>query len=66
MKKLYGSLIFFFYFFKYPIVIYILICLYQDISISIFIYILGFISLLLIIKDLGSLIIKRDKKNKNI
>jgi hypothetical protein len=36
-------------------VIYVLICFYQNISISIFIYILGVISLFLIIKDMISL-----------
>lgn len=55
MNKLYGSLIFFFYFFKYPILIYLLICYYKDIPTHIIMDILGVVSFLLIIKDLISL-----------
>ncbi|MCT7497859.1 hypothetical protein [Aliarcobacter cryaerophilus] len=55
MNKLYGSLIFFFYFFKYPIVIYVLFCYYKDIEVPLVMDILGVISLFLIIKDMISL-----------
>ena len=52
MNKLYGSLIFFFYFFKYPIVIYVLFCYYKDIEVPLVMHILGVISILLILKDI--------------
>ena len=52
MNKLYGSLIFFFYFFKYPIVIYVLFCYYKDIEVPLVMDILGVISILLILKDI--------------
>lgn len=53
MKKIYGSLIFFFYFIKYPIVIYLLVSyFYLEVQNSIFMNILGLISLILILKDL--------------
>lgn len=52
MNKLYGSLIFFFYFFKYPIVIYVLYCYYKDIEVPLVMDILGVISVLLILKDI--------------
>lgn len=52
MNKLYGTLIFFFYFVKYPIVIYLIISFYLDIENSIIMYLLGFLSIMLILKDL--------------
>ena len=52
MKTIYGTLIFFFYFVKYPIVIYLAITyLYLDFPNNYILNILGFISLSLIIKD---------------
>ena len=52
MNKIYGTLIFFFYFVKYPIIIYLAISFYLDINNSIVMYLLGFISIILILKDL--------------
>ena len=53
MKKIYGSLIFFFYFIKYPVIIYLLInYFYLKLENSLIINILGLISLVLILKDL--------------
>lgn len=53
MKKIYGTLIFFFYFIKYPIVIYLLLAyFYLEVETSLIMNILGFVSLLLIVKDL--------------
>lgn len=53
MKKIYGSLIFFFYFIKYPVVIYMLVnYFYLELENSLIINILGLISLVLIFKDL--------------
>lgn len=53
MKKFYGSLIFFFYFIKYPVVIYILVNYYYlDGESSLTLNVLGVISLILILKDL--------------
>ena len=52
MAKLYGTLIFFFYFIKYPIVVYLPISyLYLDLVNNNIMNILAFISSLLIIKD---------------
>ena len=53
MKKIYGSFIFFFYFIKYPVVIYLLVnYFYLGITNSLYIYFLGVISVILILKDL--------------
>ena len=53
MKKIYGSLIFFFYFIKYPVIIYLLLnYFYLKLENSLIINILGLISLVLILKDL--------------
>ena len=52
MNKIYGTLIFFFYFIKYPILIYLaIIYLYLDFPSNYILNILGFISINLIIKD---------------
>ena len=52
MKKIYGSFIFFFYFIKYPVVIYLLVnYFYLGITNSLYIYFLGVISVILILKD---------------
>ena len=52
MKTIYGTLIFFFYFIKYPIVIFLPIAyLKLGYSNNIILDILAFISLLLIVKD---------------
>ena len=52
MKKIYGSIIFFFYFIKYPVVIYLLVnYFYLGITNSLYIYFLGVISVILILKD---------------
>lgn len=52
MKKIYGSIIFFFYFIKYPVVIYLLFSyFYLEITNSYFMYVLGLISFILILKD---------------
>ena len=52
MNKIYGTLIFFFYFVKYPIVIYLPISyLYLDLANNNIMNCLAFISSLLIIKD---------------
>lgn len=53
MKKIYGSLIFFFYFIKYPVIIYLLVnYFYLELENSLIINILGVISIILILKDL--------------
>ena len=53
MNTIYGSLIFFFYFIKYPIIIFLPIAYLQlDYSNSLTMNILAFISVCLIIKDL--------------
>ena len=52
MKVIYGTFIFFFYFVKYPIVIFLPIAYgYLDYPNNIVMNILAFISLLLIVKD---------------
>ncbi len=52
MKIIYGSFIFFFYFIKYPTVIFLLVAyFYLDYPNNYIMNILGFISMLLIIKD---------------
>ena len=53
MKKIYGSLIFFFYFIKYPVIIYLLVnYFYLELENSLIINILWVISIILILKDL--------------
>jgi hypothetical protein len=53
MKKIYGSLIFFFYFIKYPVIIYLIVnYFYLELENSLIINILGLISIVLILKDL--------------
>ena len=53
MKKFYGSLIIFFYFLKYPILIYVAIShFYLKINIPIIMWILAVISLILVFKDI--------------
>ncbi len=53
MKKIYGSFIFFFYFIKYPVVIYLLTSyFYLEITNSLAMYVLGVISVVLILKDI--------------
>ncbi len=53
MKKIYGTLIFFFYFIKYPVIIYLLLAyFYLEVQSSLIMNVLGFISLILILKDL--------------
>jgi hypothetical protein len=52
MNVIYGTLIFFFYFIKYPLVIFLLVgYLYLDYSNNWILDILAFISLCLIVKD---------------
>ena len=52
LNKIYGSFIFFFYFVKYPVVIYLALAyLYLDMAHNIFMDILGVISVILILKD---------------
>lgn len=52
MKILYGSLIFFFYFTKYPIIIYVIVSYtYLDMPNNIIMNILAIISFILILKD---------------
>ena len=53
MKKIFGSFIFFFYFIKYPVVIYLLVSyFYLEITNSLVMYVLGAISIVLILKDI--------------
>ena len=53
MNKLYGTMIFFFYFIKYPLVIFLpILYLYLDYPNDIVLNILYFISFSLIIKDI--------------
>ncbi|NQY19737.1 MAG: hypothetical protein HRT40_00275 [Campylobacteraceae bacterium] len=53
MNKLYGTMIFFFYFIKYPLVIFLpILYLYLDYPNDIILNILYFISFALIIKDI--------------
>ncbi|MCJ8327312.1 MAG: hypothetical protein MJK08_09460 [Campylobacterales bacterium] len=53
MNKLYGTIIFFFYFIKYPLVIFLpILYLYLDYPNDIILNILYFISFALIIKDI--------------
>lgn len=52
MKKIYGSFVIFFYFIKYPMVIYLFfVYLFLDIKHNIIMDILGLISITLIFKD---------------
>ena len=62
MNKLYGSLIMFFFFFKYPIIIYILICFYLEIDTGYILNTLGLICTLLVIKDLVYFYTNRKKE----
>ncbi len=62
MKKLYGSIIIFFYFFKYPILIYVAIMhFYLEVHTPIVVWILASISLVLVFKDIFDFSRKRKK-----
>ncbi|PLY08550.1 MAG: hypothetical protein C0626_11880 [Arcobacter sp.] len=64
MNKIYGSFIFFFYFVKYPIVIYLTVSyFYLNFPQNIVMHILGVISIILILKDWISLYIKPKKSS---
>ncbi|WP_198305982.1 hypothetical protein [Arcobacter vandammei] len=52
MNKIYGSFIIFFYFLKYPILIYLAICYYKGFEAGIVMNILGIISIILVFKDI--------------
>ena len=53
MNKLYGTFIFFFYFFKYPIIGYLVVTYFiLDFPHNYIMDILGFVSINLIIKDI--------------
>lgn len=64
MKKIYGSLIIFFYFFKYPIFIYTLFYqFYLKVEVGYIMLVLTLISVVLIVKDITIFIKKKLKKN---
>jgi hypothetical protein len=61
INKLYGSIIIFFYFLKWPIVIYVsILWFYLEQDVSIALLLLALVSIVLIIKDIISFL-KRSK-----